>query len=111
MGRYVVKRVLLAAVTVFIICAITFFAMHAIPGGPFNKEKALDPATIAALNKRFNLDKPMLTQFFLYIKNMLQGDFGVSLKTGRDIGTTIMESFAISQGSAVYPLPWPYSAV
>jgi oligopeptide transport system permease protein len=96
MGRYFIKRVLLAIVTVFIICAITFFAMHAIPGGPFNSEKAPDPATIAALNKRFNLDKPLLTQFFLYIKNLLRGDFGVSLKTGRDIGTTIYSSFAVS---------------
>ncbi len=96
MGRYFVKRVLLALATVFIICAITFFAMHAIPGGPFNKEKALDPSTIEALNKRFNLDKPLMVQFFLYIKNLLRGDFGVSLKTGRDIGAIIWESFAIS---------------
>ncbi len=87
---------LLALATVFIICAITFFAMHAIPGGPFNKEKALDPATIAALNERFHLDKPLLTQFFLYLKNIAAGDFGVSLKTGRDIGAIIKESFAIS---------------
>ncbi len=73
---------LLAVATVFVICAITFFAMHAIPGGPFNKEKALDPATIAALNERFHLDEPPLTQFFLYIKNIATGDFGVSLKRG-----------------------------
>jgi oligopeptide transport system permease protein len=90
------KRVLLAVVTVFIICAITFFAMHAIPGGPFNKEKALSPATIAALNERFNLDKPVVVQFFLYMKNIITGDFGVSLKTGREIKTIISESFSIS---------------
>ncbi|NMA37422.1 MAG: ABC transporter permease, partial [Papillibacter sp.] len=96
MGRYVIKRVLLAVVTVFIICAITFFAMHAIPGGPFNKEKALSPATIAALNERFNLDKPVVVQFFLYMKNIITGDFGVSLKTGREIKTIISESFSIS---------------
>ena len=44
MLRYVVKRVLLAILTVFIIAAITFFAMNAIPGGPFASEKAKDPA-------------------------------------------------------------------
>ena len=43
MLKYTVKRVLLAVVTVFIISAITFFAMNAIPGGPFAKEKAPDP--------------------------------------------------------------------
>ena len=38
LGKYVVKRILLAVLTVFVICAITFFLMHAVPGGPFNKE-------------------------------------------------------------------------
>lgn len=96
MIRYVIKRILLAIVAIFIICAITFFAMHAIPGGPFNKEKALSEATIQALNERYNLDKPLVTQFFLYLKNALHGDFGVSLKNGRDISAIIGESFPIS---------------
>ena len=48
-GRYIVKRILLAILTVLIICAITFFVMNAIPGGPFNREKALSAATIEAL--------------------------------------------------------------
>ena len=78
MTRYIVKRVLLAIVSVFIICAITFFAMNAIPGGPFNSEKALS------------------VQFVLYLKNLMHGDFGVSLKTGRDIGGTLMECFKVS---------------
>ena len=96
LGKYVVKRILLAVLTVFIICAITFFLMHAVPGGPFNKEKALSEATIAALNARYNLDKPVWQQFLLYMKNLFHGDFGVSLKNGREIKTVIKESFPIS---------------
>ena len=84
MTRYIVKRVLLAIVSVFIICAITFFAMNAIPGGPFNSEKALSEATKQVLEQRYNLDKPVPVQFALYLKNLMHGDFGVSLKTGRD---------------------------
>ena len=95
-GRYLVKRILLAILTVLIICAITFFVMNAIPGGPFNREKALSAATIEALNKRYNLDKPVGEQFILYMKNLLHGDFGVSLKNGRDIKEIISESFPIS---------------
>ena len=95
-GRYIVKRILLAILTVLIICAITFFVMNAIPGGPFNREKALSAATIEALNKRYNLDKPVGEQFILYMKNLLHGDFGVSLKNGRDIKEIIAESFPIS---------------
>ncbi|MDO5345664.1 MAG: ABC transporter permease [Lachnospiraceae bacterium] len=96
MAKYVVKRIVLAIVTVFIICAITFFAMNTIPGGPFEGEKALSPEVKAVLLERYNLDKPVGEQFVLYLKNLLRGDFGVSLKTGRDIATTVLESFSIS---------------
>ena len=96
MGRYITKRIVLAIITIFIICAITFFTMHAIPGGPFNREKALSEATIAALNERYNLDKPVGTQFVMYLQKLFKGDFGVSLKNGRNIGDIISESFPIS---------------
>lgn len=96
MTRYVIKRVLLAILTVFLISAITFFVMNMVPGGPFNREKALDPATIAALEARYNLDKPVPEQFVLYMKNLLHGDFGVSLKNGRNITDIIKDSFPIS---------------
>ena len=90
------KRVLLAVVTMFLICFITFFAMNAIPGGPFNGEKAKSEAVMQVLNARYGLDKPVGVQFVNYMKNLLHGDFGVSLKTGRDIAQTIHESFAVS---------------
>ena len=96
MARYIIKRVLLAILTVFIICAITFFTMNAIPGGPFNSEKALDPSTVQALEERYNLDKPLPQQFFLWLGNLVQGDFGVSLTDGRDIADTIGNLFPTS---------------
>ena len=73
-----------------------FISMHAIPGGPFNSEKAVSPATIAALNARYGLDKPVFDQFLAYIREILHGDFGVSLKSGRDITAIIGETFPIS---------------
>ena len=86
MAKYVVKRILLAIATIFIVCVITFFAMNAIPGGPFDGEKATTPEVKAALEKRYNLDKPVPEQFVIYMGNVFQGDFGISTKTGRDIG-------------------------
>lgn len=80
----------------FLVCFITFFMMNAVPGGPFNGEKAKSPEVIAALNARYGLDKPVHVQFINYMKNILHGDFGVSLKNGRNIAQTIRESFAIS---------------
>lgn len=96
MVRYVVKRVLLALLTILIICVITFFAMHAVPGGPFNSEKALDPLTVQALNERYGLNEPVPIQFVNWMKGILKGDFGVSLKNGREISDIIGESFPIS---------------
>lgn len=96
MWKYILKRIGLAIVTVFIIITITFFTMNAIPGGPFEKEKAPDPAVRAVLEARFHLDKPVGEQFLYYITDMFNGDFGISLKTGRDIMQTIGESFAVS---------------
>ncbi len=96
MARYIIKRIILAVITVFIIAALTFFLMHAVPGGPFNREKALSEATMQALNERYNLDKPVGEQFLLYVRELLKGDFGVSLKNGREISDIFAESFPIS---------------
>ena len=96
MLKYVVKRVFLAIITLLIICAITFFAMNAIPGGPFDGEKAVSEEVRAALERRYNLDKPVPEQFVIYMNNLLHGDFGISLKTGREIKTVIGESFLVS---------------
>lgn len=70
--------------------------MNAIPGGPFNGEKAKSEAVMKVLNERYGLDQPVGVQFVNYMKNILHGDFGVSLKTQRDIAKTIAESFAVS---------------
>ena len=95
-GRYICKRILLALMTVFIIAAITFFTMNAIPGGPFSKEKAPSAAVQAVLEERSHLNEPVGKQFLLYLEGLMQGNFGVSTKTGREISTTIFDSFAIS---------------
>lgn len=96
MWKYFIKRVGLAIVTVFIICAITFFAMNAIPGGPFDSEKAPTKEVQRVLEARYHLDQPVWKQFFIYMDNALHGDFGISLKSGRSISSMISSSLAIS---------------
>lgn len=96
MAKYITKRVLLAVATLLIVCGITFFSMNAIPGGPFDGEKAISPEVQAVLEARFNLDKSVPEQFIIYMGNILHGDFGVSAKTGREIKTTIFTSFGVS---------------
>ena len=78
----------MALLTIFLVIAITFFVMHAIPASPFSSEKAKSDTVIAALEAKYGFDKPVTVQFFNYLKNILRGDFGLS--TGW-IGNTVIE--------------------
>lgn len=96
MGKYIVKRVLLAILSIIIVSAITFFVMNMIPGGPFNKEKATSAEAQKVLEERYNLDKPVGEQYIIYMNNLIHGDWGVSLHSGRDIWGEISSKFKVS---------------
>ena len=95
---YVVKRLLLAVLTVLLICTITFFVMHAVPGGPFVGEKATTPAVQAAMEAKYGLDKPLAEQYFTYLKDIVtKFDFGPSLKQrGRNVKDIIFDGMRTS---------------
>lgn len=96
MVKYVINRVILAIVTILVIISVTFFAMNAVPGGPFDAEKAPSPEVKQQLMQRYNLDKPLYEQYVIYLGNLCCGDFGVSIKTGRNITDTILNGFSVS---------------
>lgn len=85
---YLAKRVGMAFLTIFLVIAITFFTMHAIPASPFSSEKAKNDATIAALEAKYGFDKPVPVQFVNYLKNIVKFDFGLS--TGW-VGSTVAD--------------------
>ena len=94
---YLVKRLLMALLTIFLVIAITFFVMHAIPASPFSSEKAKSDAVIAALEAKYGFDKPVTVQFWNYLKNILHGDFGLSTGwVGNTVIELIMGGFAYS---------------
>ena len=78
MSRYVLKRVVIALVTIFVIMFVLFMLLSLMPGSPFNNEEKLTPDQVAALRAHYGLDRPVIERFFLYVWNMLHGDFGVS---------------------------------
>lgn len=84
---YILKRLGLALLTVFVVITVTFFIMHAVPGGPFQSEKALTESAKAALEAKYGLDKPILEQYVTYLKDIVtKFDFGPSLKQrGREV--------------------------
>ena len=71
--------------------------MNAVPGGPYEAEKAISPQARAALEAKFGLDQPLFKQYLTYMKNILHGDFGPSLKQrGREVIDIIMSKFPVS---------------
>lgn len=81
MAFYILKRILLAIFTVWVVITVTFFVMHAVPGGPFVGEKATTPAVQAAMEAKYGLDKPLFEQYVTYLGDIVtKFDFGPSLK-------------------------------
>ncbi len=94
---YIVKRILLAIFTVFLIITITFFVTRAIPGGPFLSEKSPSPEVMAAMEAKYGLDKPLFEQYITYLKDLLHFDFGPSIKMrGRQVKDLILDGFSVS---------------
>lgn len=95
MGRYIIRRLIYMVAVILVVSIITFGLMHAIPGGPFSREKALPAETIKILEERYHLDDPLWKQYIDYIYNVLiphvtttppstslQDDFLVNFKIG-----------------------------
>ncbi len=95
---YVIKRILLAIFTVWIVITVTFFVMHAVPGGPFVGEKATTPEVQKAMEAKYGLDKPLIEQYLTYLKDIVtKFDFGPSLKQrGRLVIDIIGDGMATS---------------
>ena len=79
MTRYILKRLLQGILTVWFIATATFFAMHAVPGDPLSGDKAMTERIRANLEAKYGLDKPLMTQYGIYLKNIAQGDFSTVL--------------------------------
>lgn len=95
---YILKRLLLAVLTVWLVITITFFVMRAVPGGPFLGEKAVSEAAIKALEAKYGMDKPLFVQYLTYLKDIVTGlDFGPSLKQrGREVIDIISDGLRVS---------------
>lgn len=80
MLRYILKRLLIMIVTIWIIVTLTFVLMVSIPGSPFNSERGTNEIVQANLEAHYNLDEPYYVQYLLYLKSIATFDFGPSIK-------------------------------
>lgn len=95
---YILKRLGLAVLTVWVVITATFFIMHAVPGGPFMSEKATSPAVTAQLEAKYGFDKPVWQQYLTYLKDIVtKFDFGPSTKQrGRQVIDIITDGLKVS---------------
>ncbi|NJM05622.1 ABC transporter permease [Candidatus Gracilibacteria bacterium] len=92
MARYLLGRLFGLLLVFVIVSMLAFTMMHAVPGGPFDEEKApLPPAARANLLRKYGLDRPLYEQYGLYMWNVLQGDFGISFQSPTE---TVIELIA-----------------
>jgi len=97
MLKYTLKRLLAGVITVWFIATATFIAMHQVPGDPLMNDKAVTPEIRKNLEKKYGLDKPVTEQYFIYLGNMLQGDFGISFtQQNRKVNDIIRDHFPVS---------------
>lgn len=97
MINYILKRLAASLVTLWVVVTATFFMIHALPGGPFDGEKALPPQVKANMEAKFGLDKPLSKQYTMFLNNLAHGDLGPSIKyEGRTVNEIIGYSFPAS---------------
>ncbi|NCE65053.1 ABC transporter permease [Pseudoflavonifractor sp. 524-17] len=108
MAKYVVKRVLMALLTVLVVACITFFLMNAIPGNPWLSDKTPSPQVLENLNRKYGLDQPVHIQLVKYLGNLSRLDLGVSIKMQKNypVINIIKEMFPVSAKIGGFALLW-----
>src|SRR6187551_3151016 len=94
MSTYIIRRIAWAIFTVAFVVVLNFFLFRILPGDPARsvKDPRLTAEAVAAIQARFGLDKPLTTQFQLYLFNLLRGDMGTSFHTQRPVADMLAES-------------------
>ncbi|MFT4702940.1 MAG: oligopeptide transport system permease protein [Bradymonadia bacterium] len=96
MIRYLLSRIAQSMVVLFIVITASFFIMKSAPGSPLSQDRQLDPEVERQLTERYHLDKPVTTQYAIYVGRLLQGDLGESIQQREDVSRIIGDSLPVS---------------
>ena len=82
MVKYIIKRLLAGALSLFVLVTLTFFLMHMIPGGPFSpsEQRNVPEKILEQIQDKYGLNDPVPVQYARYLGNLLHGDMGTSFK-------------------------------
>lgn len=106
MSKYILKRIFMGILTVFVLVTISFFMIHAVPGGPFDADSSdMSEQAYQNLVEQYELDKPIYIQYAKYIGNLLKGDFGESMQyTGTSVSSLISRGIKATARLAMWAL-------
>jgi len=91
LGKYILERLVISVLTIILIATITFFMMHAIPGGPFTRERPVPPEILRNLNEKYHLDDPLIKQYADYMIGLFTFNLGPSFsKIGVSVNDLIL---------------------
>ncbi|MBN9491985.1 ABC transporter permease [bacterium] len=93
MAAYVLRRLLVLIPLLWAVATITFFLMHAVPGGPFQGDKAMPPDLLARMNDKYGLNDNIGTQYINFLDNTIHGDLGISYATQQPVVKRIKDGF------------------
>lgn len=97
MFKFILKRLVTSFITIWVVITITFFLMHAIPGGPFTREKEIPEVVKKNIEARYHLNDPRWKQYTDYLVNLSKGDMGPSFKyQGVTVNEIIAKGFPVS---------------
>ncbi|MCB1084542.1 MAG: ABC transporter permease [Chlamydiia bacterium] len=95
--NYILRRLLLLFVSLFLVATLTFFLMQAVPGDPFMQEQAVPEEIMKSMYAHYGLDQPWYIQYVKYLKGLITWDLGPSFKyEGRQVNDIIREGFPVS---------------
>lgn len=106
MKRFIVKRIVSVIPVLFIVSVVIFSLVHLVPGDPASAMLGdlATPEEIAALRVRMGLDRPLIQQYFVWIGNVMHGDFGISVANNETVASMIVSHVKPTISLAVYAL-------
>lgn len=106
MAAFLLKRLVGIVISLWVVATIVFFLLRLVPGGPFDTERAVPPEISQALDAKYHLDDPVLTQYVDWLGGVvLRGDLGPTYRyAGRSVGEIIGQSFPVSVELGVFAM-------
>lgn len=97
MFRFLIRRLLIAIPTMFLVVTLAFFMMRSAPGSPFVNERQMTPEVQKVVEKKYGFDRPLIEQYGRYLADVVRGDFGPSLKyRDKTVVSILAENFKVS---------------